>query len=58
MCAVAAGRLQVQLTEQWIQIDADHPLIVYLPNNVGGGPGGISFGLKLAFGDNVHSVWQ
>ena len=52
--AVGGMRTKKQLDDMGIIVDKEHPLFVYLPCGVGGGPGGVAYGLKLMYGDNIH----
>ena len=52
--SVAAKRLSEQFKRRMITCDKDNPVFVYLPCGVGGAPGGVAFGLKMLFGENIH----
>ena len=55
--SAAASELAVQLKEQGVTIDEDHPLFIYLPCGIGGAPGGAAYGLKAIFGDAAHAFF-
>lgn len=52
--SVAAKRLAEQFKRRMITCDSSNPVFVYIPCGVGGAPGGVAFGLKMLFGENIH----
>lgn len=55
--STAALRTKEQIEDLEIIIDEDHPLFLYCPCGVGGSSGGVSFGFRKVFGDNVHAFF-
>lgn len=55
--AVGGRRMKDAFEKMGIEISRSQPLYVYLPCGVGGGPGGVAYGLKESFGENVYPIF-
>lgn len=55
--AVSGARVAGQLQALDVRVSETEPLFVYLPCGVGGGPGGVAFGMKAVFGDAVRCIF-
>lgn len=56
--SAAALDFAQQLQAAGVQVDAAHPLLVYLPCGVGGAPAGVAWGLRQVLGAHVHAVFM
>ncbi len=54
--AVAGRRLGAQLAALGIVVDSNRPLVLHLPCGVGGAPGGVALGTRLALGDGALAI--
>ncbi len=54
---LAGPEVAEQFLAKQVTIGEDSPLKVYLPCGVGGGPGGVAYGLKSIFGPHVHPIF-
>lgn len=52
--AVSAIRLKKQLDDLGYKFSENKKLKIYIPCGIGGAPGGITFGIKLVFGDSAQ----
>lgn len=55
--SAAAIDFAQQVQAAGIPVDAQHPMVVYIPCGVGGAPAGVAWGLRQVLGVHVHAVF-